>query len=483
MPDAGQIKHVILLMLENHSFDQMLGCFQTINPEVDGVDPARPRSCTDKDGRAFAQSETDEVQTASDPKHEFANVRTQLQNGNSGFLQDFSTAYPKSTPEDRQQIMGYYGLDKLPALHALARDFTICDRWFSSLPGPTWPNRFFALSGTSNGEIEMPSGNQQANPLWYLHQTQDTIFDRLNEARKKWKVYYYDFPNSWLLLHQLQPQNVVNYHHIDDFFDKDTRNAADFPDFAFIEPKYFGQDQNDDHPPHNVMKAEKLIADVYNAIRSNPDLWQSSLLIVTFDEHGGFYDHVVPPAAVPPDGKTSKYAFDQYGIRVPALLISPWVGRRAEHTVFDHTSVLKYLTRKWNLAKLTDRSDQANSLEVAFTEPQPRTDTIPFIRVPYSDLIPPRPDLEKQDSNSHQQAIQGFSAFLAQHVEAPVARQSQNLVGWFTRAKNFLGRQFLRAGNALTNAYQEAQATKVENLVDFAKSIAEKGVALKDLPK
>jgi phospholipase C len=483
MPDTGQIKHVIHLMLENHSFDQMLGCFKSLYPEVDGVDPANLRTCVDKDGHPFTQAETNEVQTASDPKHEFVNVRAQLQDGNRGFLKDFTLAYPGSTAEDRQEIMGYYGLGKLPALHALAKEFTICDRWFSSMPGPTWPNRFFALTGTSNGEIEMPSGSQQTDPSWYLHQTQDTIFDRLNEAKKKWKVYYYDFPNSWLLLRQLQPGNVLNYRHIDEFFNTDSRNAAAFPDFVFIEPKYFGQDQNDDHPPHNVMKAEKLIADVYNAIRSNRELWESSLLIVTFDEHGGFYDHVVPPAAVPPDGKTSKYAFDQYGVRVPALLISPWVGRRAEHTVFDHTSVLKYMSRKWNLNPLTNRSDKANSLEAAFTETQPRTDTIPFIRVPYSDLIPPRPDLEKQDSNSHQQAIQGFSAFLAQHLQAPAVQQSQNLVGWFTRTKNFFGRQFIRAGSALTNAYQAAQAAKIEDLTTFAQDVARKGIDLRDILK
>ncbi len=481
MQNPNPIKHVILLLLENHSFDQMLGCFQSVKPGLDGVDPNHLHSCVDKDGRSFTQTETDEVQTAFDPKHEFVNVRTQLQNQNAGFLRDFSTAYPKSRREDRRQIMGYYGLDKLPALHALARDFTICDRWFSSLPGPTWPNRFFALTGTSHGEIEMPSGAQQIDPRWYLHQTQDTIFERLNQAGKKWKVYYYDFPNSWLLLRQLEPQNVIHYQHIDDFFNHDSRNAADFPDFTFIEPKYFGQDQNDDHPPHNVMKAEKLIADVYNALRSNRELWESSLLIVTFDEHGGFYDHVVPPAAVPPDGKTSKYAFNQYGLRVPALLVSPWVARGVEHTVFDHTSVLKYLTLKWGLDKLTDRSDQANSIEMALTESAPRTDTIPFIRVPYSVLIPPRTDLEKENFNAHQLAMQGFSTFLSGKMETSTAVETKKPVVWITRGKNFLGRLFLRAGNALTSSYQKSQVTQVENLARLAKALAEKSVMLKKL--
>src|SRR5205085_11431818 len=120
----------------------------------------------------------------------------------------------------------------------------------------------------------------------------------------------------------------------------------------FIEPKYAGLDQNDDHPPHNIMKGEKLIADLFNALRSNEDLWSSTLFIIAFDEHGGFYDHVSPPTAINPDGKTSTtppFGFDRLGVRVPALLISPYTRRRVEHTVFDHTSILKYLTDKWNM--------------------------------------------------------------------------------------------------------------------------------------
>src|SRR5262249_48321692 len=158
----------------------------------------------------------------------------------------------------------------------------------------------------------------------------------------------------------------------DDFFEN-ARNEHDFPDFVFIEPKYFGADENDDHPPHNIMKGEKLIADIYNALRSNPDLWNSTLFVVYFDEHGGFYDHVVPPAAVAPDDHQCEYTFDQLGVRVPALLISPWVSRGVEHTQFDHTSLLKYLTDKWNLGPLGRRTAAASSIAAPIREAQPRT--------------------------------------------------------------------------------------------------------------
>jgi len=477
MPDP--IKHIVALMLENHSFDQMLGCMKSAipNSDVDGVDLSNLRSNVDKDGVAHQQHETDEVQVANDPKHEFVNVRTQLQNSNSGFLLDYSTEYPHSSREDRDQIMGYYGPDKLPALHTLARNFTICDRWFSSLPGPTWPNRFFTLSGTSSGEIEMPSGLQQLNPLWYLHQRQDTIFDRLNEKNRSWIVYYYDFPSSWLLLHQVvQFRNRQRYHKIDQFFNTAVHNEPAFPDFVFIEPKYFGQDQNDDHPPHNVIKAEKLVADVYNAIRSNPDLWASTLLVVYFDEHGGFYDHVVPPPAVPPDDKTDKYGFNQLGLRVPSLLISPWVGRRVEHTIFDHTSLLKYMIDKWGLGPLGNRTAAANSVAVALTETRPRTDTIPFIRVPYSDLIPPRPELEKEDVSDHQAAINLFARNLEMRTKDPRFHDAHLPPNLLRRAKNSVGKSLIKAGNALTRDYQSNQRRKVERLTNMVKTLSQEAL-------
>ena len=410
------IRHIVLLVMENRSFDHMLGGLAAAIPGLDGVNAQNPALNYDAGGRPYRQAPTTTRQFAYDPKHEHSDVVLQLQNQNSGFVLDFEKAYPQSTEQDRQEIMNYFQAGFLPALHPLAGDFTVCDRWYCSVPGPTWPNRFFALSGTSMGQIVMPEGLSVQNLGMYFQQTQETIFDRLNQAGRKWKVYYNDFPASWLLLRQLLPENVVHYHHIDDFFAQ-VRDTQGFPEFVLLEPKYFGEDENNDHPPHNVMKGEKFIADVYNALRSNPDLWNECLLMVFFDEHGGFYDHVAPPGAVAPDDHQEEYAFDQLGVRVPALLISPWVSRRVEHTQFDHTSLLKYLTEKWNLGPLGRRTAAATSIGAALLESAPRTDTVPFLRVPYTTLIPEHPEWERIDGSTLQQSLAAFASQLQNHLE------------------------------------------------------------------
>jgi phospholipase C len=295
------IRHVVLLIVENHSFDQMLGCLTSVYPKLDGIDPAAPRENQDPQGEVYRQAETTMRMMFLDPHHEVEHVAVQLSDHNGGFVRDFTECYPQSTPEARQLIMSYYPLDFLPALHALARNFTICDRWFSSLPGPTWPNRFFALTGTSSGRVNMPDdGTHKADLAGYFQQNQDTIFDRLNDAGVHWKAYFHDIPQTTVLGHQREPHNSARYFYVDEFY-ADARGAeAEFPEFCLIEPDYLGFEQNDDHPPHDVMRTEKLIADVYNAIRGNEALWSSTLLVIVFDEHGGFYDHVEPPKAVVP---------------------------------------------------------------------------------------------------------------------------------------------------------------------------------------
>jgi len=139
------VKHVVLLMFENHPFDQMLGCFQQVHAVLAGVDPKKP-GVNRVDGTVFKQVETSERQLLLDPRHEVNHVLAQMADHNGGFVADFAKARPDSTPEQRQFIMSYYPLNFLPALHRLAREFMICDHWFSSLSGPTWTNRFFALS-------------------------------------------------------------------------------------------------------------------------------------------------------------------------------------------------------------------------------------------------------------------------------------------------------------------------------------------------
>jgi phospholipase C len=462
------IKHVILLLLENRSFDQMLGCFQQSYPnELDGIDLANPQSNLDDSGKPYPQRETREKQMDLDPHHELEHVAVQLEGNNEGFIRDFVKCYPTSSQEQREQIMAYYPLMFLDALHRMARDFTICDHWFSSLPGPTWPNRFFALSGTSSGRVTMPEGAKDPDLInKFFAQDQITIFDRLNEANRSWRVYFYDFPCSLILNRQRLLHNLANYSDINQFF-REVRSEKDFPEFCLIEPKYAGVDQNDDHPPHNIMKGEKLIADVYNAIRSHDDLWKSSLIVILYDEHGGFYDHVRPPKAVPPDEKRDEYGFDRLGVRVPAVLVSPWVAKRVENTQFDHTSLLKYLIEKWDLGPLGSRTAAAKSVAIAITEKQPREDTLPFIRVPYGDLVPPRPDLEREDSSVHHRALDAFGEYLRSELDEAAAAtigQVARTAGVWIRFKHKVGKWLMASGTRLTADLQAHDQKRMEML-------------------
>ncbi|WP_206997053.1 alkaline phosphatase family protein [Trinickia mobilis] len=408
------IKHVVLLLMENHSFDQMLGSLDAVHKGLDGIKNGQGKINDDGHGKSYRLKETQERQMKLDPQHDHRDVLKQLEGDNGGFVRNFVYHYPRSTQAQRQDIMGYYPLDFLPALHTLGRQFTICDQWFSSLPGPTWPNRFFALSGTSMGEVDMPDGINALEPKWYTEQKQETIFDRLNEKQKSWKVYFYDFPASLLLVNQRKPENLKNYCLFKQFFEDTAGDASAFPEFVLIEPKYFGQAQNDDHPPHNIMKAEKLIADTYNAIRSNPKLWETTLLVVLYDEHGGFFDHVVPPAdATPPDEHPSAFPFRQLGVRVPAILVSPWCEPHPCHERFDHCSLLKYLQDKWELGPLGARTANAASIGVAIQSgAMARSGTPPFIRVSNQSLIPKFPELERRTSNPHEQGLHWFADYL-----------------------------------------------------------------------
>jgi phospholipase C len=380
-PAGDPIRHVIVLMLENRSFDQMLGAMQEVYPDLDGARAGgQPRSNRDADGQPIEQAPVAVSRMKGDPKHELPNALHQLENQNGNFVMDYAKAYPHSPKEERRQIMAYFPLDALPALHTLAREFTVCDRWFSSLPGSTWPNRLFVHSGTSLGQALMPQG---LFDLAKQHYDQDTLYDRLNERHVDWRVYFGDFPQSMLLEHQRRPENARRYRPLKAFFDDADGPEYRFPAYSFIEPRYYAPHQNDDHPPHDVQGAQRLIADVYNAIRKNDRLWESTLLVILYDEHGGFYDHVPPPAAVPPDEHRQEYSFDRLGVRVPAVLVSPWVDRRVEHAVFDHTSILKYAIEKWSLGPLGERAASANSLAVALRPGgEPRRDTPERLVVP-----------------------------------------------------------------------------------------------------
>lgn len=386
---ADQIKHVLVLALENRSFDHMLGACQAVKAEIDGIPPAGPPRTNSYDGETYPQIDGARRIIVEDPRHETPHVLAQLKpdasgTPNAGFVEDYATAYPLLTNADRGEIMKYHALGRVPALHALAQHFTVCDRWFASVPGPTWANRLFLMSGTSLGRVGMPAGLMDLNLHWY---DQTSIFDRLTEQSKSWAVYYGDAPLSLLLTHQWEPGNAARYRHMRHFFGDVAGPEAAFPAFAFIEPAYLDPGANDDHPAHDVLAGEALIAGVYNALRANEALWNTSLLIVLFDEHGGFFDHVPPPAAVPPDHHQEEYTFDRLGVRVPAILVSPFAADTVFKQQLDHTSLLRYLIDKWALGPIGERAAQANSFAAALRGPL-RADTPATIAAVPAELAP-----------------------------------------------------------------------------------------------
>lgn len=418
------IKHVVLLMLENASCDRYLGYLSKSiypYPQFEGIDPNAPEERFNLDYRSQKryQRPTKLKQMRLDPMHEPKFVARQIEDNNSGFVKDLELAYPDEDSEVIDEclthVMAYYDQGELPAHHPLAENYRPCDAWYCSVPGPTWPNRFFALSGTSNGFVNMPDGkNFWATSAMAFLEIQPTLFTELADKEVSFKVYYGDYPCSLLLWRHMGHKILHNYSKMEEFYVAAEGQADAFPEFTFIEPTYYGGDQNDDHPPHNVMKAQKLVADVYNAIRTNEELWKSTLLVVVHDEHGGFYDHMHPPkGAVNPEDKASWHesTFEQLGVRVPALLVSPFVKKGVEKTQFDHTSLLKYLKDKWELGSLGKRVDAANSVEMALDLKNCRTDCIGPIPGPTAEqLKSPYPALENEVNPNH------YAADLAQKI-------------------------------------------------------------------
>jgi len=365
------IDHIVVLMMENNGFDRMLGWMGGAERDVDGVDPDHRLSNPDRiDGVEGRQAETHARVIKRDPLHYLPNALAQLDGEtNQGFVDDYVRIHPASTLEERREIMGWYPRGFLPALHTMAEQGVVFDRWFASMPGPTWMNRLFAHSGTSLGHVAEPGS--LFNPGLHLYDER-TLYDELSDAGVRWRIYFGDVPQSLVLTHQWQ--HLGNYRAFR-HWEADVK-AGDLPAYSFIEPTYFGPHQNDQHPPHDVMRGDALIAQVYNPLRANQALFERTLLIVLYDEHGGFFDHVVPPRTVPPDEHTSEYAFDRLGFRVPAVFVSPLLDPGVAHRVYDHTSLLKMAAEKWpGVRPLGRRAEAANNplAELKWRE-TPRTD-------------------------------------------------------------------------------------------------------------
>lgn len=424
---AQPIEHVVLLMFENRSFDQMLGTLQAELPAIDGVPPGPPTRFNDGPGpgERYHQRTGAPRVVEPDPPHEHPQVMEQLAAANGGFVQSYARTHPQSTPSQRQQVMDCFAPGELPALHDLARHFVVCDRWHAAVPGPTWTNRLFALSGTSLGRLKMPEGVFAPN----LHKYQQpSLFRRLREAERTHRIYFGDFPLSLLFQDQRTWRAARRFAPLARLFEDAAGREADFPQFAFIEPSYMWPGANDDHPPHDVDRGQHLLADVYDALRANEALWNKTLLVVTYDEHGGFYDHVVPnvAGAVAPDDAPGEFdfRFDRYGLRVPTVLASPWLDRAVCNAQFDHTSLLRFMQQRFGLGELGRRVAAArNPLEEIAVRQTPRGDTPHRLQRPSeSKRLQQRGAAPALSGN--QQAILAFSEYLdrvARAGRAPAA--------------------------------------------------------------
>jgi phospholipase C len=288
------------------------------------------------------------------------------------------------------QVMSCFNPRTVPAISTLASEFVVFDRWFSSFPGPTDVNRMFANAATSGGLTENDA------ELLAIGMPQDTIYQVLEKQNISFNIYMAEV-SCTLFFSQMRSEEYLDNYKLFENFDDDVSNG-NLATYTFVEPRYFSASPlfpaNDQHPSHDVAQGELLIKNVYDTLRKSK-FWNSTALIITYDEHGGFYDHYPPPMGVPnPDGITSSDPicyFDRLGVRIPTVLVSPWVAKGrvvheptgpASNSQFEHSSLLSTLKNMFQLPHfLTNRDAWAGSFEFVFDElSEPRTDcpvTIP----------------------------------------------------------------------------------------------------------
>ena len=346
-----KIQTIVVVMMENRSFDHMLGYLRTVRgEEYDGF-PDNARNNYTEDGVVHTVRmepitnvlrAADVMQIPVDPHHAFSHTKIQVADGAmSGFAADLIDR------GDPQFALSYYTDQQIPNYYRLAAVHAVCDRWFCAHPGPTYPNRWATLTGTipqvENFHVDDPR-------LGFMRDV--TIFDTLTSAGIDWA--YYENNVSMIRMYgrfRLDDKNVLPYLDEEEGFERKAK-LGQLPPIVFVEPRFTGipplQQASDDHPPANVAVGQQFITRVYNALAASPQ-WRNTLLVITYDEHGGFFDHVPPPGTQlgPPEwlGKVPRIhpeGADHMGPRVPTLVISPFVNPGSvSHTVFDHTSIIK----------------------------------------------------------------------------------------------------------------------------------------------
>lgn len=383
----AEIKHLVVLMMENRSFDHMLGYMKASNNEIDGLDGAQSNqnslgeSVPTNDQAAYSGS------LSVDPRHDFADVMEQLFGTaavspvQSPTMSGFVRNYERYTgaPDTAAVIMNCFAPSRLRVLSGLANAYAVCDRWFCSVPGPTLANRLYAHAGTTRGRLDELSPDF----LGSFRTVYEVLYNLSPPVSSA--IFYEDWTAALsfegLLLHS-QAQFFAEYDRFGELCRKDK-----LPSYCFIEPRYNpatgspSLPANDQHPDHDVAAGEGFIRQVYADLRSNDDVWKSSILAIVYDEHGGLYDHVVPPGkysvpsvpiACSPDSLSCPdpwFDFTLLGPRVPALIISPYIkAGTVSHDIYDHTSLIAtamklFAGTGWPSNQLGRRVQVANTFE------------------------------------------------------------------------------------------------------------------------
>lgn len=411
----ASVDHIVLLMLENRSFDHMLGYLYPGNITPSGQ-PFEGLAGTESNPDSSGQPVTvypiepatpnAYLMPGADPGEGYMATNSQLYGSNAtpaagtaatcqGYVTNYAYTLGWETQEGgwnivtgttANEIMGCYTPAALPVLSALAKGYAVCDQWFCSVPTETLPNRAFACAATSQGHMDDKTHTF----------TSPTIFGLLDAAGLGWAVYGYDEqPLTQSTFTQISTAASSHFGLFSDF--QSAAAAGTLPAFTFLEPSW-SSSGNSQHPNYDVALGEQLIHDVYEALRGGPG-WPQTLLVITYDEHGGLFDHVPPPwGAVQPDSSTGEFGFgfDRFGPRVPAVLVSPLIEEGtvfrvpASGTPLDHTSILKTVEQRWNLAALTARDAAAPGFGDVLTLGTPRTDDVlAGVTVPVSPVASP----------------------------------------------------------------------------------------------
>jgi phospholipase C len=411
---SANIQNVFVLMLENRAFDHMLGYSGIAGTDAASGQPTRINGLAGTEsniynGQPYGVSPSASFVMPADPGHEFPNVLEQLcgsgavyQPGaayppivNSGFVASYAATGGQSGPGE---IMKCFTAASLPVLHALAKEFVVCDNWHASMPGPTWPNRLFVHAASSGGLDHSPTSAEivlweALNGFSFQH---GTIFDAMKAKNISRRLYAGDDFPMVSAMKGIALDDIRPYH----LFAQDLAQASYQFSYTFIEPSYNVlndyKGSTSQHPLDDVTRGEMLMKATYEAIRNSPR-WTNSLLIITWDEHGGFYDHAVPPPAVPPgdtEAAHNKYGFtfDQYGPRVPAIIVSPLIPRNlVDHRLYDHASIPATLEAIFGMKALTRRDAAANNLTSLISLSTPRGDapaTLPAPAVSGQTVLP-----------------------------------------------------------------------------------------------